>query len=172
MSDSPYASYFTPGCVYVTCATFGRQAVLKDPHAAHLLESVLSDLGRRYGFQTAGHVILPEHAHLLLNPGAGVTLDRIMHSLFAVFERGYLEMMGLPHGAPVWQRAYHAARVEGLEEFADRLDYIHYNPVHHGLVARPEEWLQSSYGVWIERKVYKLGWGWVFPENLIGKRWE
>ncbi len=172
MIDSPYAPYFTPGCMYVTCTTFGRQAALQDPHAAHLLESVLRELGRRYSFQTVGHVILPEHAHLLLDPGAGATLDRTMRGLFATFERGYLEMMGLPQGAPVWQRAYRAARVEGLKEFADRLDYIHYNPVYHGLVAHPEEWLQSSYGVWIERKVYKLGWGWVQPENLTGKRWE
>lgn len=172
MTDSPYAPYFRLGCAYVTCATFGRQPVLKDPHAAHLLESVLRDLGRRHSFQTVGHVILPEHAHLFLHPGERVTLDRIMHDLFAVFERGYLEMMGLPQGAPVWQRAYRAVGIEDLKAFTDRLDYIHYNPVHHGLVARPEEWLQSSYGVWIERRVYKLGWGWVQPINLRGKRWE
>jgi putative transposase len=59
-----------------------------------------------------------------------------------------------------------------MDAFAAVLDYIHYNPVYHGLVARPEEWPHSSYSVWVERKLYKLGWGWQMPQRIKDKHWE
>jgi putative transposase len=39
------------------------------------------------------------------------------------------------------------------------LDYIHYNPVKHGYVTKPEAWHSSSYLEWIKRGEYVIGWG-------------
>lgn len=169
---SNYALYFVPDCLYVTCVTFGRQTLLSGEPVMHLVRSVLGALKRRQPFQMLGYVFLPDHLHLLVKPADNAPFDRIMHGFFNGFEHDYLQMMGLPSGAQMWQRAYRQSKVDDVGEFAARLDYIHYNPVAHGLAARPEEWLHSSYGVWVERNVYKLGWGWQMPEGLIGKRWE
>lgn len=169
---SNYERYFIPGCVYVTCATFGRQAIFESEPSMHLLRSVLGAVKGRWSFQTLGYVFLLEHAHLLIRPADNVTLDQIMYALFNTFEHDYREMMGIPSSAAIWQRAYHQTKVHDVDEFAAMLDYIHYNPVQHGLANRPEEWMHSSYGAWIERNVYKLGWGWEMPESLAGKRWE
>jgi len=38
--------------------------------------------------------------------------------------------------------------------------------VRHNLADRPEEWLQCSYEAWVERGIYKLGWGWQEPESI------
>lgn len=169
---SNYERYYVPDSVFVTCETFGRQAILSSESSMHLLRSVLSAVKRRHRFQTVGFVFLPEHVHLLIKPADGVTLDQIMHDLFNTFEHDHREMMGIPSSATIWQRTYRQTKVYDLDEFKNRLDFIHYNPVAHGLVTRPEEWLHSSYGAWIERNVYKLGWGWEVPPELVGKRWE
>lgn len=172
MTLSNYERYFVPNCVYMTCETFGRQAVLVDEPSMHLLRSVLNAVKRRHQFQMLGYVFLPDHLHMLIKPVDGVALDQIVNDLFNSFEHDHREMMGIPSGATIWQRNYRQRRVHEVEGFEDRLDFIHYNPVQHGLAERPEEWLHSSYGAWIERNVYKLGWGWDPPPNLIGKRWE
>ena len=172
MTISNYERYFVPDCVSVTCETFGRQAALSSKPSMHLMRPVLGAVKRRHPFQMLGFVFLPDHAHLLIKPADGVTLDQIMHDLFNTFEHDHREMMGIPSSAPVWQRSYRKVRVHEIDEFADRLDFIHYNPVDHGLAERPEEWPHSSYAAWVERNVYKLGWGWETPERLTGKRWE
>ena len=79
-------------------------------------------------------------------------------------------MLGMPSLEPIWQRSYSMQRVHDADEFAVALDSIHYNPVHHSLVERPEEWPNSSYQAWVERGVYRLGWGWEEPDRLRGRR--
>jgi len=38
-------------------------------------------------------------------------------------------------------------------------DYIHYNPVKHGLVASPEEWQYSSFKGVVKQGLYPRDWG-------------
>ncbi|MEZ4710565.1 MAG: hypothetical protein R3A44_25410 [Caldilineaceae bacterium] len=44
---------------------------------------------------------------------------------------------------------YAAHKANDVDDFAAMLDYVHYNPVQHGLAQRPEEWLHSSYETWV-----------------------
>lgn len=44
-------------------------------------------------------------------------------------------------------------------DFVEHVDYIHYNPVRHGLVAAPRDWLHSTFGQWVDRGVYDPTWG-------------
>jgi putative transposase len=87
------------------------------------------------------------------------------------FEHDHSALMGMPRHSPLWRRSYQVHRVRGEQDFVNRLDYIHYNPVYHRLAERPEEWPYSSYETWVARGAYQLGWGWALPENLNDKRW-
>jgi putative transposase len=46
---------------------------------------------------------------------------------------------------PFWQAHYYDFNVSTHQKFVEKLRYIHRNPVRRGLVAKPEEWLWSSY---------------------------
>jgi putative transposase len=46
------------------------------------------------------------------------------------------------------------------------MDYIHYNPVKHGLVAKPEDWPHSSYLDCVHRGLYEIAWGWKETESI------
>jgi len=39
------------------------------------------------------------------------------------------------------------------------VDYIHYNPVKHGLVTQPVDWPHSTLHGYIERKSVSKNWG-------------
>ena len=45
-----------------------------------------------------------------------------------------------------WQHRFDDVYITSEDVFAVKLDYIHYNPVKAGLVAKPEDWRYSSSG--------------------------
>ena len=53
---------------------------------------------------------------------------------------------------------------ENDADFAAHCDYIHYNPVKHGLVA----WPHSSFARFVERGIYPADWGAAPPEFSAG----
>jgi putative transposase len=167
-----YAPHFPACCRLVTCYTSGRLPVLAEESVAHLWQTLLLEVRQELCYQLYGYVTLPDHMHLLFAPPAGHAPKEIVQQAQDRFEVDYRAVMGLPDGAPVWSRHQRIDRLADMDAFAAVLDYIHYNPVHHGLVARPEEWPHSSYGAWVERKLYKLGWGWQMPPRIKDKHWE
>ncbi len=59
----------------------------------------------------------------------------------------------------VWQRRFWEHRIRGQKDFNCHCDYIHYNPVKHGLVSLPAEWKHSSFSRFVERGLYPEHWG-------------
>ena len=46
------------------------------------------------------------------------------------------------------------------------LDYIHFNPVKHGLVRSPSDWPFSSFHRWVRLGAYSPAWGAALPDTL------
>lgn len=44
----------------------------------------------------------------------------------------------------IWQEGYHPEAIKSTPFFAQKLDYIHDNPVKKGFVVQPEHWKYSS----------------------------
>ena len=166
-----YAPFFSDRGRLITCHTRARLPVLADAAVAHLWQSVLLDVRRDIPFRLHGYVTLPDHVHLLLEAPPESTPELIMRYARGQFEHDYRIMLGLPDSADVWPAQQQIVALPDVATFAAALDYIHYDPVHHGLASRPEEWANSSYRAWIERRVYKLGWGWQRPARVAGRRW-
>ncbi len=47
------------------------------------------------------------------------------------------------------------------------MDYIHYNPVKHGLVKRPVDWPYSSFNRAVDKGFYEPDWGSSVPSSLL-----
>ena len=45
----------------------------------------------------------------------------------------------------IWQRRFWEQRIRDDRDYAAHMDYIHFNPVKHGLVADVFDWLHSSF---------------------------
>jgi putative transposase len=167
-----YGRHFVAGVCFVTWRTFGGEPLLSAPAAVHLLRSVLAQVKRLLAYRTVAYVFLPDHVHLMLAPAAGVALDQLMGRVRERYTQEYAQLVGSPQPVWVWQPDHRVRTIHDVEEFALYLDAVHFDPVEHGLAARPEAWPDSSYQVWVERGLYTLGWGWTRPARLAGRRWE
>ena len=61
--------------------------------------------------------------------------------------------------AAVWQRRFWEHTIRDQEDLNRHLDYIHYNPVKHGLVKCAAEWPWSSFHRYVRMGYYEEGWG-------------
>jgi len=58
----------------------------------------------------------------------------------------------------VWQRRFWEHCVRDERDFARHCDYIHYNPVKHGLARTPGEWVYSTFLRYVDKGVYPRNW--------------
>lgn len=161
-----YNAYFVAGSVLITCFTAHDEAVLTSEATCRLFRKSLRQVKQRVPFTMNAFTLLPEHAHLMIRPEQADQLDEIVGATLGRFNHEYQSLLGQPGKGITWSRNYQQLAMPNVATFAAHLDYVHYDAVRHGLADRPEEWPQSSYEAWVERGVYKLGWGWDEPESL------
>src|ERR1019366_10120381 len=105
-----------------------------------------------------GYVIMPEHVHLLLSEPEESNHSVVLQVLKQRFARELLERLRKKQPRPdgslwnivleqghVWQRRFYDFVVWNRHKRAEKLRYMHENPVRRGLVASPEEWRWSRY---------------------------
>ena len=54
-------------------------------------------------------------------------------------------------GRGLWQRRYSEHAIRNETDLVRHIDYIHYNPVKHGLVRRVCDWPHSSFKPYVAR---------------------
>lgn len=156
-----YRRYFSPGqTVFLTLVCAGRQPWLSDDGARHVVLDTLRDLRLRHPFRHHGHVLLDDHLHLLLSPGDGTLIPRLVGS----FKRAVLARLAVADR--LWQRRYYDHVIRDADDFSRHLDYIHFNPVKHGLVGHVAAWPWSSFAAWQARGAYAADWGASEPDHL------
>jgi putative transposase len=124
-SLNPHGTYF------VTFSTWQRRKLdVVEPYARLFLKTLYGY--RRQGrFELHAFVLMPEHAHLLLTPTPGVTLERAIQFI----KGGYSHALGADLGrkGEVWQRGFTDHRIRDAADFDAHRGYIHENPVRRGL---------------------------------------
>ena len=111
-------------------------------------------------------VILPDHLHCMwrLPDGDADNANRwaqikagFSRRLPATERRSAYRVSRRERG--IWQRRYWEHLIRDPDDLRRHVDYIHYNPVKHGHVARAVDWPHSSFHGWVERGGYSLDWG-------------
>ena len=162
-----YKRHYIPNAlVFITQVVYDREPVFANPTYVTLLRSVLHQVQELHPFHMLAYVFLPDHFHILIKPEPEVTHSQIMHSIKPNFTKAYKRKMHVTGHMLFWQRRYWDHMIRDEDDLQRHLDYIHYNPVKHGLVAKPEEWVGSSYCYWQQRGAYFQGWGWSLPATL------
>jgi putative transposase len=103
------------------------------------------------------------HAILRLPPGDADFSGR-WRRIKSLFTRA-LVARGVPLAANrkgeynLWQRRFweHTIRDDG--DLCRHVDYIHFNPVRHGLVGRVKDWPYSSFAHYVRRRMLPMDWG-------------
>jgi putative transposase len=131
------------------------------------LRAAVREIRIRHPFTIDAMVVLPDHLHAVWTLSEGETNfsllwrqiksnfsrslpvgERISNSRAARGERG------------IWQRRYWEHTIRDENDFARHVDYVHINPLKHGLVSRVRDWPYSSF-----HRMVRLG---VYPEDWAG----
>jgi putative transposase len=120
----------------------------------------------RHPFTIDAIVILPDHLHAIWTlPDGDPDFALRWRLIKSTFSRA------LPHSEPVsrsriakgergvWQRRYWEHTLRDEKDFAQHVDYIHFNPVKHGHVIRVRDWPYSSFRRMVKLGVYPQDWG-------------
>lgn len=149
-----YRRWFVPGGTYFfTVNLIRRDSRLLTEYVQELRRSY-ADAAKRQPFKTIAVCVLPNHMHCIWTLPAGDSdfpgrWRRIKTGFSRALPRTADPAAGRRAGERgIWQRRYWEHVITDDDDLAARVDYIHYNPVKHGLVAALDDWPYSSWRRW------------------------
>jgi len=120
-------------------------------------------------FEQMAIVLLPDHLHFLWRlPDGDNDFSSRIGAIKQCFTR--LRLAGGGEEGPatsararqqyrgVWQKRFHEHWIRDYRDFKRHLDYIHVNPVKHGLADRAADWPWSSFPKYVRRGEYGEDW--------------
>ena len=157
------------GTFFFTVVTQRRAAVFREVLARRLLGSVLRRCFLRWPTRVTAIVLLPDHLHTIWTlPGGDADFSTRWGWIKKEFTKGWLALGGREQPGPagprregrrgVWQRRFWEHAIRDEEDLEAHFNYIHYNPVKHGLVKSPKQWPWSSFHRWVRRGVCPPNW--------------
>ncbi|MDS4040582.1 MAG: transposase [Candidatus Competibacter sp.] len=164
-----YRRSTTPGATYFfTVVTYRQRAMLCEPDTVALLREAFATVKQRHPFRIDAVVILPDHLHCLwtLPPDDADYSTRwmLIKSHFTRRCAASLKTARSPalrhkREQTIWQHRYWEHQIRDERDFERHCDYLHYNPVNHGLVTRVADWPYSSFHRLANAGLYLADWG-------------
>ncbi|MEW6411197.1 MAG: transposase [Candidatus Zixiibacteriota bacterium] len=158
--------YFDHGNVYfLTHVTHKRAPILLDH--VDLLWLAFDRPSKTSSYEMPAWVILPDHIHMLISSDKE-DLSLLVRRFKLSFSGYYRKRVGSGSGR-VWQNRYWDHVIRDTADMNRHIDYIHYNPIKHGLATNPFDWTQSSIHKYFERGYYSRDWGSLFKVDEVGE---
>jgi putative transposase len=131
---------------FITCSCYRRLPLLGSGPARDSFVKILGETRERYRFELTGYVVMPEHIHLLVGEPSEGTPSIVMQ----VLKQRVSHTHNLSGGRTArlsrfWEDRFYDFNVWSRGKIADKLQYMHLNPVKRGLVQHPKEWRWSSF---------------------------
>ncbi len=140
---------------FVTSVTYLRRPILAEN--ANLMIKVLDEFSKRLQINILAYSILPDHIHLLVDCN-GNDLSKIMQKMKFSFTKRFKYGQN-NRKAKVWQSRFWDHIIRDQNDMNRHIDYIHYNPVKHGLTRSPFKWKYSSIHTYYSAGYYSDDWG-------------
>lgn len=158
------ASYF------FTVVTYQRRAFLCNEDVLKALRDAIEKTREKHPFTIDAWVLLPDHMHAIwtLPPD-----DADFANRWRLIKRHVTQTCGALLHQPnlmtasktkhrestLWQRRYWEHLIRNDDDYAKHMDYVHFNPVKHGLVKRVVDWQHSSFHRYVKQGDYSEDWG-------------
>jgi putative transposase len=160
--------YIPNSLYFIVAVTRERHPIFVEQSDVDLLRHTMRRAKEIYPFAMRAYVFLPEHLHLLIQVLGSTTISEVLHSIQRNFTLNYKQAHGITHKTSLWQRGFWDHVIRDDQDLANHFHYVHYNPVKHGHVEKPEDYAHSSFHEYVKRGWYEIGWGHVEPAELKG----
>lgn len=161
------------GQYLLTAANFEHVAIMASPDRRTEFEGRLLDAMKEAQAIVYAWVILVNHYHILVGVETLDAVSRALQQLHGTTSREWNLADGLTGKRRVWYK-FSDRMIRNDAHFYRAVNYIHYNPVKHGLITDPYEWPWSSLHNYLThngrewlRKTWKD-----FPLGDFGKGWD
>lgn len=171
LSMKTYRRWFVPGGTYFfTLVTQDRRPFLCNDVPRIILGNVIRECLESRPFGTVAFVLLPEHLHAVWSlPPGDTAYSARLGWIKKEFTKRWLAEGGTE--APVstqrqkrnrrgvWQPRFWEHTIRDESDLERHVDYVHYNPVKHGLATSPSEWQWSTFHRFVAAGTYDVNWG-------------
>lgn len=154
---------------FFTVVTHDRRPFLTTPPALDALRFACRAVRRRFPFETIAIAVMPDHLHTIWKlPADDDRFSTRWRRIKSIVTHRLLDDPRLavdrsrhPHrgGRFIWQRRFWEHLCRDDVDIERHADYIHGNPVKHGLVARPVDYRWSSFRRYVKLGAYAAEWG-------------
>ena len=170
------------GMYFFTVVSAQRRRILTTALARQCLRESLRQVQALYPFRIECIVLLPDHLHTIWElPREDHDYSTRWRWIKANFTKLYLARGGVEtlrsnsrldkQERGIWQRRFWEHAVRDVEDWKRCADYVHFNPVKHGLVKRVADYAWSSFHRYVTLGEYDISWGnadpcpdWDMPE--------
>ena len=160
-----YRRWYQPGGTwFFTVNLLDRRSSTLVDHT-DLLRRAFRRVRAKYPFDMLAIVVLPNHLHCIWTlPPNDADFSKRWRLIKARFSR---ELSGHGPGSRsrckrrergVWQRRFWEHSIRDENDLNRHINYIHYNPVKHGLLPSPIDWPHSSFHRYVRLGILPTHW--------------
>ena len=162
--------YVSGGTYFFTLVTEKRRPLLIEN--IEILREAFRRAMKNHSFSIEAIVVLPDHLHTIWRlPPDDYDFSR---RWLAIKKHFSLNMEAFPSSESkikkrekgIWQRRYWEHLIKDDKDLKRHHDYIHFNPVKHGLVNNPIDWEYSSFKKCVQQGLYSEDWGSTEPPEI------
>lgn len=147
------------GNYFFTLVTHKRRSIFKDPDKVGILREVFRKVIKDHKFIIDAFVLMPDHLHCIWKlPDNDKDFPLRWQLIKSNFTREHNKRFENYEGK-VWQGRFWEHLIRDEEDYKNHVEYIHYNPVKHGLIDAPKNWEYSSFHRFVKRNEYDNEWG-------------
>lgn len=158
------------GAFFFTVVSFHRRPLFDQPVSRQLLHEAVRKVRYCYPFIVDAWVLLPEHMHCIWTlPKGNADYSLRWNLIKSSFSKrakhlyhveAWMNDSKLKHReSTIWQRRFWEHHIRSDDEYEAYMDYIHYNPVKHGLVRCVRDWPHSTFHRYVKLGIYPDFWG-------------
>jgi putative transposase len=162
-------SQIAGGCFFFTVVTTGRATFLADDDARQWLHEAIDEARSYHPFRVDAMVLMPDHFHMLMRlPAESMDFSRRLGAIKRNFSERWAEAgrcgaavtaaQRQRRNPGIWQDRFWEHAIRDYVDFRRHRDYIHFNPVKHGLVERAFDWPWSTFHRHVRQGVYEEDW--------------
>ena len=161
-------AYVPGGTFFFTVVTHRRRTIFADPAHIQRLRQAFARVMKKHPFVIEAIVVLPDHLHAIWTlPREDADFSLRWSLIKSGFSRTYPHRnedvldstRRLKGERTVWQRRFWEHTIRDENDLERHVEYIHYNPVKHGLVKAPKDYVHSSFHNYVQAGLVDVNWG-------------
>jgi len=163
---SRYRRCLIPGATYFFTITLSDRSSSLLVDEIDRFRTAYRQVVSRLPVETIAICVMPDHVHAIWTlPIDDADYSKRWNLIKGAFSRGLCAKVDRSPSQSskrekgIWQRRFWEHHIRDDDDLKRHVDYVHFNPVKHGLVMQANDWPYSSFHRFVKRGLLPDDWG-------------